>query len=933
MGVVRTVAVCCALLLPSAAWAGDVPLYQAAPAWVQQTELSSQDVTDDPNATILLLDMQQRIDEDRLWVYVDRAVQITSPELLGQLTTIALPWLPDKGDLIVHEISVIRSGETLDALSQGKRLEVLRREENLEQRQLTGILTATMALEGLRIGDVVRIRQSITRTEDALSGHVQSVLPIPAAPAQIESGRMLSSWPDTNDFSWQVLASGADPHPQQRDRHVELSLDLPIQKQPEVPDDAPSRFKRPALLEISNFRDWQDVSATMAPLYVAEGLIEAGSPLAKKVDEIAAANPEPLGRIEAALRVVQDEVRYLAVTMDGGNYLPQKPAKTWQLRYGDCKAKTLLLLAMLRELDIDAEAVLANTQFGDLVDERLPSAAAFNHVLVRAEVSGRPMWLDGTLLGTRLEDLWDTPNLGKVLPVRKSGAELVAIEVHPDARPTIDIVVDADESASVDFPSVYNITATLRGETANLFTLAASNVDAQQLKDLAKSFLASTYSNSQFSDIAVSIDRSAGTATLTAHGVATTPWEQKDKSRERELGRALNNVRFDPDRSKPEWSQIPVATPGPQGWRFELNLQLPDGGEGYVLTGPTEATSEFAGQQLNQTTTLSNGRLQFVERLDSTGIEIPVSQIGLERDRIEAARAKQPKIVGPGNATRRWSLGLPKEKAKQIAKIVKSYDQAIAEQTDSPAGYLSKANFYSGIGEFKEAREALSQAIEVSRDDKLYLRRAVVETNLGDVAAALADVEAARKIDPSQKGANILRASLLAKQGKLEQAISFLDERIALGGEARDDYKHSKASLIGEYGDPEAALALIDELLDHKPSDPALLNLSCWIKGTRSVAIDSALKDCTRAIELSTKSFAPLDSRALVWFRLGWFDEALKDLDAVLAEVPALPASRFMRAAVLAKLGRVEQSAEDLRVARLLSPRIDEEYEKFGIRP
>ncbi|MFZ8278353.1 transglutaminase domain-containing protein, partial [Staphylococcus aureus] len=82
--------------------------------------------------------------------------------------------------------------------------------------------------------------------------------------------------------------------------------------------------------------------------------------------------------------LVQDEIRYLFEGMNGGNYVPQKPADTWTRRYGDCKAKTLLLLALLRAMDIEAEPVAASMNLSGLVAQRLPSAGAFDHVLVRA---------------------------------------------------------------------------------------------------------------------------------------------------------------------------------------------------------------------------------------------------------------------------------------------------------------------------------------------------------------------------------------------------------------------------------------------------------------------------------------------------------------------------------------------------------------------
>jgi len=97
--------------------------------------------------------------------------------------------------------------------------------------------------------------------------------------------------------------------------------------------------------------------------------------------------------------------------------------------------------------------------------------------------------------------------------------------------------------------------------------------------------------------------------------------------------------------------------------------------------------------------------------------------------------------------------------------------------------------------------------------------------------------------------------------------------------------------------------------------------------------IDTALKDCTRAIELSTSAYQALDSRALVWFRLARYDDALQDLDAVLNDAPGTAQSRYLRGIVLSRMGREKEGAVDLTIARQLEPRIDVQYGKFNIKP
>ncbi|MDT1115732.1 hypothetical protein RNI00_30310, partial [Pseudomonas aeruginosa] len=81
------------------------------------------------------------------------------------------------------------------------------------------------------------------------------------------------------------------------------------------------------------------------------------------------------------------------------------------------------------------------------------------------------------------------------------------------------------------------------------------------------------------------------------------------------------------------------------------------------------------------------------------------------------------------------------------------------------------------------------------------------------------------------------------------------------------DYQLSRAQILGEFGDPAAAIGQYDALITQKPGKPSLLKGRCWTKALRQVQIDTALKDCTSAIELSDDTSEILDSRAVVWLR------------------------------------------------------------------
>ena len=66
----------------------------------------------------------------------------------------------------------------------------------------------------------------------------------------------------------------------------------------------------------------------------------------------------------AALALVQDQVRYVFLGMNEGALVPADAEETWTRRFGDCKGKSALLVALLRALDIDAEPVAVNALAG-----------------------------------------------------------------------------------------------------------------------------------------------------------------------------------------------------------------------------------------------------------------------------------------------------------------------------------------------------------------------------------------------------------------------------------------------------------------------------------------------------------------------------------------------------------------------------------------
>ena len=94
---------------------------------------------------------------------------------------------------------------------------------------------------------------------------------------------------------------------------------------------------------------------------------------------------------------VRDKVRYSAVYLGQGGYLPVACGRVNQEQKGDCKGMAVLLAALLRARGMEAGVALAATRHRIKVDPTAPSLAQFNHMITWVNVGKTgPIYLDAT---------------------------------------------------------------------------------------------------------------------------------------------------------------------------------------------------------------------------------------------------------------------------------------------------------------------------------------------------------------------------------------------------------------------------------------------------------------------------------------------------------------------------------------------------------
>lgn len=912
-----------ALASSAPALAGEEVLYQPAPEWVDHAALPAAE----SGPALVLFDDQRRIEAGLLSSYVDRAIRIDNAQMLAGVGTIQAQWLPDKGDLIVHEVSILREGETIDVLGQGALFEVLRRERQLEQRMLDGAYTATLAVPGLRVGDVLRVGMTTTMADQALGQEVQTYALLPTAPFEAGFLRLRMSWPADAPVTWEALGGIEVPPPVVSGGFKTLEVPLPLAEPRPAPQDAPARYQMPPMLQAGTFDGWSEVSRVMGPLYATESTIAVGGPLGGEVAAIVARHERPLERAVAALRLVQDEVTYLLNGMEGGNYIPQSPAQTWELRYGDCKAKTMLLLAMLREMGIEAEAVAVAASAGDAVRAMLPMPGAFDHVIVHAVIDGTDYWLDGTSSGASLETAADVPPFHVALPLRPQGAELIAMPQRP--REALDLIarVTIDQSAGLDVPSLFTAEWVLSGPTAAPLRAIVGQTDDEQLQEQLRAYVANLTAGSLISETGISFDEATNKVAIRASGLTGSEWQWERGTARRSFALPSQRFEFRPDRARAAWREIPVAMAGPFAERTELDVILPPASDPYVLEGKTEFETQLAGVKLARTSRLAGSRLSIADTVTWPGGELAAEEIAGERQKVARFGAIEMRLQAPQAVSRRLGGDAAADR-KRFAAIEAVYARVIADRPDDLDLLRYRATFRASTLDRSGALADISSVIEREPSAAEHLARARWLAETGELERALADAETAWVIDPSLEAA-LVRADILPYLGRVDEALELLQDQQA---SAEDEVGLTIAisDLEAQAGLKEEGLQRIEDQLGRRPNDPGMLNARCWYRAIWNVGTDELVELCTQAVERADWSAPVLDSRAMGYFRVGRYQEALKDLEAALSASPDLAPALFMRGVVRRELGD-RAGEKDISEALALMPSLERSYARFGI--
>jgi TonB family protein len=956
-----------ALLWATHAWAADQAEYAPPGAWVKAVDIPEPSADSKTDIQILLEDFQNNFGADGDDYYEEIAERIQTPQGLDRVGSVVLGWRPDTETLVIHKLRIIRDGQVIDVLANGQKFLVLRRENNLEMAMLDGALTAAIQPEGLQVGDTLDLAFTLQDRDPLFKGRSQLFMRNPGL-MPIRHLHIRESWPNSKSLQWRQTEGLAPAKVTDTADGKELLIDMTDTQLIKPPRDAPGRFSNVNSLEISEFPAWADVSALMAPLYDKAAQLTADSPIKAEAAKIAAASPDPKIRAAAALRLVQDRVRYLFLGMDRGGYIPADADRTWTRRFGDCKGKTVLLLALLHELGIEAQPAIVNSGGGDGLDAVLPMVRAFDHVLVRARIDGKIYWLDGTRTGDRELDDIAIPRFSWALPLQASGAVLEKLESKPFDKPETLTTLRVDASAGLDAPAPAHAEQVLRGDDAIGMKLGLSGKSPSEVESYLRHFWADEYDSIDINHVAFTFDEAAGEAHLSMDGTTKMSWKiyRGDAGRQYRIEGSRLGWTADYERDPGPHKDAPFNVKFPYFEKTVETVVLPQGGQGFTIEG-ADVDKVIGGFEFKRTSRVAKNIFTMSASVRSVASEFPAAAApaaktalkdmsdvavylhasasldaasppdsgtkpggDLLRARASEAMARgdlnaslkaldQAVVLAPTDATLLASRAYVKLGKRDIPSASADIEKAITLAPNSLPIQGMQVAVYLAEKRFSDASTLADRMVKANPNnaEPLVLRGRVFAAQ-GDFVPALSDYDAAVRIAPDASDARYERASLFVGKHDFSHALADVDKLVALAPDNAQSHD-LRGYVLKMMGRPAEAVIEYNAALAIKPSAETYVRLA---EAQSRDGGDQTLAALNQALKLQPNLIAARLRRAVIFLDEAKFDDALADLDAAVAIAPGDTDAGRMRAAALA--GRHDYDAAIAQIGRLLAERPNE---------
>ena len=156
------------------------------------------------------------------------------------------------------------------------------------------------------------------------------------------------------------------------------------------------------------------------------------------------------GKIKAIYDYLRENTRYVSIQLGIGGFKPFPVETVYKTGFGDCKALSAYMQALLKVVGIDSHYYIISTSRSKLI-KNYHSVGQMNHAMLCVPMQNDTLWIECTNPRYPLGYRHDSSAGHEVVLVKEDGGELVKIPNYPDSlrfrSESVDVILSSDCTA------------------------------------------------------------------------------------------------------------------------------------------------------------------------------------------------------------------------------------------------------------------------------------------------------------------------------------------------------------------------------------------------------------------------------------------------------------------------------------------------------
>ena len=220
---------------------------------------------------------------------------------------------------------------------------------------------------------------------------------------------------------------------------------------------------RPETFKVDKYsgslKTWESFGSWIYQLYEGRDLLPAN--IKDKVKELTSSCTDEREKVKVLYEFLGENTRYVSIQLGIGGWQPMTVAEVVKTGFGDCKALTNYMFALLKEAGISSYPTIIYSGYKKEILKDFPSFSQFNHVILQVPFQNDTIWLECTNPTLPFGYIHNDIAGHEALAITSEGGKVVTLPDYPSLsnrdiyNATINLFNDA--TASAEIKGVYSI--------------------------------------------------------------------------------------------------------------------------------------------------------------------------------------------------------------------------------------------------------------------------------------------------------------------------------------------------------------------------------------------------------------------------------------------------------------------------------------------